>query len=517
MVAAQVAHQHPPRAEHVRRARDHHVAHPQLAGERDRVHPAAAAERHEREVARVVAAVDRDELQRVDHVVVGDPHDPARRVRGRAAEPLGHPAEGAVHRVHVRVRAAAEERRVDPPEREVRVGRRRVLPALAVGGGPRRGARGLRADVQLAEVVDPGDAAAAVADLDEVDDRHHDRVARGAAVALDPVVGHHLHVAALDQRALRRRAADVEREHVRLADQPPQLRRAPEPARRPALHHRDRDPLDVLERVDAAVGLHDVRGPAEPLARDARVQRAQVALGDRLDVRRQHRGAAALVLAPLARDLVRRDGAHVRPELPEPLEHGDLVCRVRVGVQQADGDRLHLRGAEVVDDRRQAGEVQRRPLGPGRREPARHLAPQRTRHERLRLDVEQVEEVGPVPARDLERVAEPLRGDEPRRHALALGQRVDDDGRPVHEEVDLGGRDRRPRDHLEHPALEVGRRRVALGRADLLAAGRRVGVEVDEVGERPAHVGGHADAHRRRISWSTATASRIRTPCTSCW
>jgi hypothetical protein len=35
---------------------------------------------HQREVARVVAAIQRDQFQRVDHVVVGDPDDAARRL-----------------------------------------------------------------------------------------------------------------------------------------------------------------------------------------------------------------------------------------------------------------------------------------------------------------------------------------------------------------------------------------------------------------------------------------------------
>ena len=86
VVAAQVAHQHPPGREDVGGARDHDLPDPELGGERDRVHPAAAAEGDEREVARVVAAVDRDQLERVDHVVVRDPHDAARRLGAIDAE-----------------------------------------------------------------------------------------------------------------------------------------------------------------------------------------------------------------------------------------------------------------------------------------------------------------------------------------------------------------------------------------------------------------------------------------------
>ena len=78
----------------------------------------------------------------------------------------------------------------------------------------------------------------------------------------------------------------------------------------------------------------------------------QVALGDRLDVGREHGRAGALVLAPLASDLVRRDGGYLRPLLAHAREHRLLVARVGVGVEQADRDRLDAVGAEVVDDRR---------------------------------------------------------------------------------------------------------------------------------------------------------------------
>jgi hypothetical protein len=203
--------------------------------------------------------------------------------------------------VHV---AAAEELRVDASEREVGVGRGCLLPAEPVRRRTGERAGRARADVQLAEVVDPGDAAPAVADLHQVDDRHHDRVAGGPPVSLDPVVGHDPHAATLDQRALRGRAADVEREDVRIPDQPSELRGAPEAARRAALDHGDRDALDMVERVDAAVRLHDVRLAAEAVPRETLVQPAQVPLGDGLHVGRQHCGAAALVLPPLPRDLV---------------------------------------------------------------------------------------------------------------------------------------------------------------------------------------------------------------------
>ena len=191
-------------------------------------------------------------------------------------------------------------------------------PAAAVRRRSRHGAGRAGPDVELAEVVDPGDAAAALADLDEVDDRHQDRVAGRHAAALDPVVGDDLELATLDQRALRGRPADVERKHVGLADQPAELGGAPEAACRAGLDHRDRDRMRLLDRVDAAIGLHDVELPAEPALAARRRRAGQVALGDRLHVGGQHGRARALVFAPLARDLVRGDDQHLRPQLAHP-------------------------------------------------------------------------------------------------------------------------------------------------------------------------------------------------------
>src|SRR5581483_2192820 len=280
VVAAEVAHEHSPGGEDVCGAGDDDLADAQLGGERDGVHASAAAEGDEREIARVVAPVQGDELESVDHVVVGDADDAARRFGRVDAETAGGGGQRALDRAHVRLDlAAAEIVAVDPTEREVRVGGRRLGAASAVRGGAGDGAGGLRADVELAEVVDPRDASAALADLDEVDDGDEDRIAGGKAAALDPVVGDDPHLPVLDQRALRGGAADVEGDDVRLADEPAQLGRAPETARRARLDHRDGDLACLLDRVDAAVRLHDVQLSVEPpLAHSVR-EPGQIPLG----------------------------------------------------------------------------------------------------------------------------------------------------------------------------------------------------------------------------------------------
>ena len=71
---------------------------------------------------------------------------------------------------------------------------------------------------------------------------------------------------------------------------------------------------------------------------------------------------AALVFAPLAGDLVRGDDRDLRPQLPHLGEHRLLVARVGVGMQEADRDRLDALRPKIVEDRRQAGEIERLPL-----------------------------------------------------------------------------------------------------------------------------------------------------------
>ena len=88
--------------------------------------------RDQREVARVEPAVDGDQLERVDHVVVGDAHDAAGGFVGVHAQPRSHRLDGLRYRVHVGLhRAAAKIVAVDAAEPEIGVGRGRLGPAPA--------------------------------------------------------------------------------------------------------------------------------------------------------------------------------------------------------------------------------------------------------------------------------------------------------------------------------------------------------------------------------------------------
>ena len=122
---------------------------PELARERGGVDRAAAAERDEREVARVAAALDRHRLDRADHARVRQLVGAVRRVEHVQPERLGDVALerplGASGRRRAASSPSSSPRRVEVAEQQVGVGDRRLVAALAVADGTGIGARGARA------------------------------------------------------------------------------------------------------------------------------------------------------------------------------------------------------------------------------------------------------------------------------------------------------------------------------------------------------------------------------------
>jgi len=194
-------------------------------------------------------------------------------------------------------------------------------------------------------------------------------------------------------------------------------------------------------------------------------------VGDRLHVGGQHGGVGALVLAPLARDLVRGHRRDFRPEFLHLRQRRLLVGRVGVGINKADGDRLDAFGPEIVEDSGQPGKVQRRGLDPLVVDALLQFAAQVALDKGFRLAVFQVEKVGPGAATDLDDVAESLGREQPDLGSFSLGDGVDDDGRPVHKGCELARRDVVGRDDVHHALFELRRGGVALARDDLTVRG----------------------------------------------
>ena len=225
------------------------------------MHRPRPAEGDQRAAARIMAALDRDDAQGGGHVGVHD-LDHARRRLGRA-----HPerradllAQRPLRRRRVDRQVAAEQRLpVEIAQHDVGVADGGLGAAAAIADRARLRTGALRADLQRAAGIDPGDAAAAGADLGEVDDGHADRVAGAVQPAVDVAVaahlvfGRHSHLAAGDQAGLRRRAAHVERDQVGPAELPADQRGGDDAGRRAGLdrHRRHAQRLGGLEHAAA--------------------------------------------------------------------------------------------------------------------------------------------------------------------------------------------------------------------------------------------------------------------------
>ena len=170
-LGAEVGHQRAGGAQ--RRA--HFGNHQPLAAEAprdlDRVEARRAAAADQHRLARIDALVDRDVLDGMHHVLADDIEDGGgglvRAHVQRGADLLGDRGRRAF-RIE-RDGAAQEEVGIDIAKGKRRVGYGRLGAALAVAGRARHGACAVRANVEHAARIDPGDGAAAGADAPHID------------------------------------------------------------------------------------------------------------------------------------------------------------------------------------------------------------------------------------------------------------------------------------------------------------------------------------------------------------
>src|SRR5579884_376991 len=330
VVVAQIGEQHAQGGE-VRRQPGHDDRWDvQLAGDGGRVHGAGAAAGYQGEVARVIAALDRHAAHRQRHLGHGDLDDGQRRLNRVHAQLGGHLLGDARARlVNVEVHLAAQETAgVDATQDDVSVSNGWLRAAPAVADGARLAAGALGADFQRADLVDPGDAAAASPDLDHVHHRQHHRVAAG--VAADVVTLRDLRLVVLDQAGLGCGAAHVEGDHVLIAELLSYLGRGDNAANRARFHHRHGDGPGHLRRHHAPVGLHDQQPPGEAHRLQDALQLLQVAADLRPDVGVEDGRRGALVLAVLAQHLVRERAVDVGRLLGQDRAHLALVLWIRV-------------------------------------------------------------------------------------------------------------------------------------------------------------------------------------------
>ena len=382
--------------------------------------------------------------------------------------------------------------------------------AAAVAGRSRIGACRLRADPVDSAFVHIGDGAAARADGVDIDHRDHGLVV--ADLGVEQVA--HAERAAGGDADVRRRAADIQGEHVVVAGHLAGPDAADQPGDRPRHHQVDRAARRALRRRHAAGGLHQPHAARESRVPQARLQPADVASHPGAHVGVETGRREALELAVERQHLARERNVGVGAFLLQDPLDALLVRGVEVGVQQADRDRIDPRFAQCPRALAHLRLVERHDdlaLGRGDalldREP---VAPPRQRARLPRQLLLEREVVRLLVARDVQDVAEALGRDQADLRTLVLDRDVCRDGGAVEQEV------YRLQAHagLAAERIHAGHhrpRRIVRRRRDLVDRDRACRlVDQYQVRERAADI--YADAPHASSPLSPGLAASSPTP-----
>ena len=196
------------RREHTGRFGYQDFRHPHLLRQRSPVHGPGATQHDQRELTRIVPALDGHQTDLVRHTRVDDAMDARRRGHGVDAEPLADRADGAFRGADVEGhRATGEALRIQVTQYDTRVRHRRLVAAAPVACRPGLGAGAARSHGEPAGRRHRH-AAAAGADRVDVDDRQlqRERADRPVLGDLRPAVAHETDVGA--------RAPDIDGDDV---------------------------------------------------------------------------------------------------------------------------------------------------------------------------------------------------------------------------------------------------------------------------------------------------------------
>ena len=342
------------RAEHARRRRDQHPLHAEFARQEAAQHRSGAAERQQREVARVDALARGELADLAIHAGDRDLDDRFGGLLEPAPELRRDRADGGARLLDIDGdRVVADVAVADEAADGEGIGHGGPRAAAAVAGRAGRRAGAFGPDRQDAELAHRGDRAAAVADRRHRNGRDVDR----------EVADHFAHAvgrrAVDDDRDIGRGAADVEAQDLVEPRLPRDEARADDAGGRAGQQHLQAGRLAELGRHDAAVRLgdHGLGGDAGLL--QGRLQGRQVARHDRLHVAVDRGRGGALVFADDRPDIAGAEHRQLRRPLADQPLRLPFVRRIAIGMQQRQDDALGAQRHRLVERAAQAGLIER--------------------------------------------------------------------------------------------------------------------------------------------------------------
>ena len=273
-------------------ARDQHSIAAEFVRQRRGVQWTCAAERDQRELARVIAFFNRHDLQSSGHIGVDDADDTFRRLMQRHAEwtcnvlqdrRLGAP--------RIDRHMAPEQVRRHASENEIGIGHRRQGSAAAVAGRARIGARALGADDEATGGSYARDRAAAGADGMDIYDRQTKREWTNFPL------GRHLCASATDHTYICTGASDIDADRIFESRKRGDVAGTDHPRCRPRQRHVDRSPRCFDWPEHAAIGTHDQQRRGDVALSQAFLELSDIARDKTLNVGIESRGHGTLVFA----------------------------------------------------------------------------------------------------------------------------------------------------------------------------------------------------------------------------
>ena len=270
-------------------------------------------------------------------------------------------------------------------------------------------------DAQEAARVDPGDGAAACANLRDIDGGHLEHI----TAALDEAAWRRNAIPKLvlcrerrhaieHERCLRGRAAHVKDDQFPFITEFADLGRTRNTTRRARGHCEDGLLRCLGDAHHAAVRRHDLQRRGDAHRAQVFVQPSQVGAHGGQDVRVHNRGAGALVLLDFGEYVARRADLKLRIRGFDQVACTPLVIRVDVAVDKADRECLNALSHHLADDADHLGFIKGCHHVAVRIHALAYAAPVSPWGQRLWLAPRQVEHGGRADAADFQDIPEPF-------------------------------------------------------------------------------------------------------------